>query len=101
MFVPAKLLDRYCVPGNRGIAKKNFQVEVTFSRGGKVIGQAYCNVPGSSVSAQKGKFEREVKRVPESLILQDAVIPRARSPWALLTPDNYDLEKDVNVSKQN
>ena len=101
MFVPAKLLDRYCIPGNRGIAKKNFQVEVTFSRGGKVIGQAYCNVPGSSVSAQKMKFEREVKRVPESLILQDAVIPRSRSPWALLTPDNYDLEKDVNVSKQN
>lgn len=101
MFVPAKLLDRYCAPGNRAANLKNFQVEVTFSRGGKVIGRAYCHVPGKSTAAQQMTFEKEVKLVPESLILHGAVVPRSRSPWALLTPDNYDLEKDVNESKRD
>lgn len=96
MFVPARMLDRYCVPGFgvRGVKKSAFRVEAVMSAAGKELARAYCNVSGNGSDEKKVAFEKLVKTAPEALVFKDSVLPRARSPWALLAPDNFDLEKD-------
>jgi len=98
MFVPARLLDRYCVPGFgvRTVHKNAFRVEVTLSAAGKVLGRAYCNVPGNTVNDKTAEFEKLVKAVPASLNLPNTILSRSRSPWALLAPDNFDWEKEAS-----
>ena len=95
MFVPARMLDRYCVPGfgTRGVRKGAFRVEAVMSVGGREI-RAFCNVSGNGAEEKQAAFEKMAKNIPEALTFKDAVLPRSRSPWALLAPDNFDLEKD-------
>lgn len=101
MFVPARLLDRYCVPGGRNVGKNFFHVEVMMSAKGKVLASAYCNVPGTTPAEKKQSFDQMLKGVPKQLDIRDAVLSRARSPWALLAPDNFDWEDNRKSEETN
>ena len=97
MFIPAKLLDRYSRNKDgsvRRAGEKEFKAEVVFSRAGKVLDRAYCNISGGSRA-----FEEECRSVPENLRVVGGVFPRSRTPWALFDADNFDLEKDFFRSR--
>ena len=97
MFLPARLLERYCAPGlgaRGGIRKNCFQVEAVMSVAGRVLARGYSHVPGNGPEEKLTAFEKSAKRVLPDLILENSLLPRSRSPWALMAPDRFDLEKE-------
>jgi len=100
MFVPAKVLDRYCSywGGTAKSTKKSFQVKAEMFVGGRSLAMAFSgNVSGKSESSKDKEFENLLKLIPKQLKLENSVLPRSRSPWALLSPDDYDWEVDKSV----
>ena len=99
MFVPARVLDRYCIQSAAGrpVNRNAFRCEVEISCGGKIIGQAYSNVSGATLEEKKSAFAQLAAGVPRELDLPDMILSRSRSPWAMLAPDNYDLELDKDA----
>ena len=96
MFIPAVLIDRFSLSADGSIRKaeeKSFIAEVVFSRAGKVIDRAYCNISGRKA------FDNECRGVPENLRIVGGVFPRSRTPWALAGADNLDLEKDLTPGR--
>ncbi len=96
-FVPAKLLDRYCLPGaagGRSVNKSSFHVRAEMSAGGSVLANAFYNVSGATPDERTKNFQTMEKGVPQELKFAKTVLPRSKSPWALLAPDNFDLEKE-------
>ncbi len=100
-FVPARLLDRYCVPGagGRTVNKSSFHIRAEMSYKGGVLARAYSNVIGASPEEKERNFVNMENSVPQNLKFINAVLPRSRSPWALLAPDNFDLEKEGVTQK--
>ena len=72
--------------------KNSFRVKAEMFYGGRELATAYRNVPGKNDTARGEEFEKLLNSVPKELRLPETVLPRSRSPWALLAPDNYDLE---------
>lgn len=100
MFVPAKVLDRYCSHwgGAAKVSKGMFSVKAEMFVGGRALATAFSsNIPGKSESGKDTGFEKMLKLIPKQLSLDNAVLPRSRSPWALLSPDDYDWEVDKSV----
>ncbi len=101
-FIPARLIDRYCVPGSpggRGVNKSAFYVQAKMSCGGSVLATAYGNVSGASPEEKETNFRNLVSMIPQELKFPNALLPRSKSPWALLAPDNFDLEKEGVMQK--
>jgi hypothetical protein len=94
MFIPAKQIDRYFVPvSGSKVSAKSFKAVVEMSAGGKVLKRAFYDVIGGTDAVRMRNFDKLAAQSPK---IADAVISRSRSPWALLAPDNFDLEKDAN-----
>ena len=64
------------------------------SAGGSVLASAFYNVSGSTPDERMKNFQTMEKSVPQELKFAKTVLPRSKSPWALLAPDNFDLEKE-------
>ncbi|MBO5668205.1 MAG: hypothetical protein J6S43_03680 [Lentisphaeria bacterium] len=90
MFVPGKFIDRYSIlatGGIRRVSKVDFKAEVIFSAAGRQLARSYCS------SSSRKNFEEYCKMVPANMIFTGGVLPRYRTPWALLGADDFDLEK--------
>ena len=98
MFVPGKLLDRYSqsVDGAiRRLGRGDFRVEAVFGASGRELIRAYGNISG------RDAFDKAIRNVPDNLRIVGGVLPRSRTPWALLNDDNFDLEKSLFVPERD
>ena len=68
---------------------------MVFSSGGRELGKAYCNVSG------RDAFEKARGTVPENLQIVGGVLPRSRTPWALLNFDSFDQEREAASSERD
>ena len=101
MFLPAKMLDRYCSHWGGGAtkaAKTSFLLKAEMFHHGKSLKVAFSsNVPGKNNEGREVEFERILTGVSKQLMFENSLLPRSRSPWALLAPDDYDLEVEKSV----
>lgn len=91
MFIPGKMLDRFCRVPNGGIrraTKSDFAVEVIFSAGGVELAREYYGIAGG-----RKQFEEALRMVPVNMVFDGWVLPRWQTPWALLDADDLDVEK--------
>ncbi len=89
MFVPRKLIDRFSLSPSgalRRVQKKDFVIEVVFTAGGREIGRCYSGV------ASERDFASACELIPGNMVLTGGVLPRSRTPWALLEADGFDPE---------
>ena len=91
MFVPGWFIDRYSRSPNgqvRTAAKNDFIVEAVFSSGGRDIAREYYGISGAK------DFAGALSRVPENMVFSGGVLPRSRTPWAVLNADRFDVENE-------
>jgi hypothetical protein len=102
MYLPAVLIDRYCIKQKvGGVGKavlKDFHIEAEFFYNGSVIGSGYYNVDGNNLQARR-KFRAMLNSVPKKMVLNNSVLSNRNSPWALLNPDSLDLEKPASQDR--
>ena len=104
MFVPPHLLARYInqpseVKKNQKVnyrySPRDFFVEVTFrTKDGKKLGQKhYGSIPKCKTPEDYERFFRKIENLTtkDKSIVKDAVLPRNCSPWAFVSPENYDM----------
>lgn len=97
LFIPAKLIDRCSQYPNgnlRKVAKGDFRIEAVFNAGGREVAREYWGAGG-----RRG-FNEALEMVPENMIFQGWVLPRAKTPWALLGADDFDLEKELPIGRK-
>ena len=118
-FVPAQLLDRFAydpapIRANRGTRSsgpgplstklqkfrpRQFFIEAEFKHQGQTVGLGYYHygklVYGTRgrVSKTSAEFTRLLGNVSTHCKWDNAILPRAFSPWALHRPNYYDTEK--------
>jgi hypothetical protein len=107
MFVPPHLISRYAGFSRRSprkqdgktparnaykLSTKDFFAEVVFTTAkGLELGRAYCHVDGMRTNDDGNLYFRRVEKRVGSRIINGAVQPRSRSPWAFINPERYDL----------
>ena len=95
MFVPAKMIDRYFAPIKfPKLGERNFEVVAELSAAGKSLAKGFYGVSGNSPAVQMRNFDRNAAK---SIKVSGGVVSRARSPWMVFAPDNFDLEKNITL----
>lgn len=96
-FVPPQILRRYKKAGEK-IKKemlKEIYAKITFyTKDRKMIGEIYAGPKGKSDDVIKAIFKKVSE--PGALVInvENVIIPRNKSPWAVLNYDYYDIIKD-------
>ena len=108
MFVPPQLLERYAAtnPTTRKeftMAASDYRIMVEFRDSeGSLLGRC-CSANTPSKGADSFAFFSALKSSPATTVVQGAVLPRNKTPWAYCMPGTYDYikdSKDTELSKK-